>query len=403
MPKPLRTIYESRCVKQHQLLSLIEKYLAGNASGEERDRLEQHFNSFQQNRPWPEDELGLAADTEKAILQKLRQSLRPRKGRLVIAFFRQPALRVAAAFLLLLSGLVIWWTLSRRDNTLASQTDAASLSSGPYKTNTTLTLADGRVMILDSLADGILVKSGKTVIRKQGSKIVVHALGPAKDTGVYTLQTPGGRQCEALLGDGSQVWLNAASSLRFPAAFDSSERRVQLSGEAYFDVAADKHRPFRVVASASPGENSPLIEAVGTQFNINAYDDEKTLKATLVEGAVKVAPVAAAENASVLTAGQQAEVSKEATGLPPRVKSVDVAEFVAWKDNLFNFNNSDLPGIMRQLARWYNVEVVYAGAVPVRHFSGKINRSLPLSTVLEILEQSNIRFKVKGRQIVVKS
>jgi ferric-dicitrate binding protein FerR (iron transport regulator) len=107
--------------------------------------------------------------------------------------------------------------------------------------------------------------------------------------------------------------------------------------------------------------------------------------------------------ASVLTPGQQAEVLKQETNLPVRVKQVDVTEVMAWKDNLFNFNNTDLPGIMRQLARWYDVEVVYAGNVPVRHFSGKINRSLPLSIVLEILEQSSIRFKIKGKQIVVKS
>ena len=391
---------------------MIEKYLDGTATDAEKDLLEQYYNSFQQKDQWPAEDLGNAGDTENVILRQLQKKISRQQGSSVVSFFRRNTVRMIAALFLLAAGSMGWWMMT--GNELMQATHKEKIKEPPvaHKNNTTLTLADGTVMVLDSLADGVLLTAETTVIRKQGSKVIIEPVKPlawkASDTGAYTLKTPVGRQYEALLADGSLVWLNAASSLRFPVVFDSSERSVHLAGEAFFDVAKESDRPFKVLAITDPGQNSSLVEVLGTQFNVNAYHDEQTLKTTLVEGKVKVGPVAAVPHTSVnmaseLAPGQQAEVLKEETNLPVRVKQVDVTEVMAWKDNLFNFNNTDLPGIMRQLARWYDVEVVYAGNVPVRHFSGKINRSLPLSIVLEILEQSSIRFKIKGKQIVVKS
>ncbi len=399
-------------MKQHDLLILIEKYLNGSATEAESAVLEQYYNSFQQNSQWPEEDLGAAGDTEHAILQQLHKKIKRQQRSQVVPLFQRKTLRLIAALLLLAVGSMIWWMMRTREATQTAQKEDTYKPAIAHQNNTTLTLADGSVMVLDSLADGVLVTAETTVIRKKGYKVIIDPLkanaSKGHDTGVYILKTPVGHQYEALLTDGSLVWLNAASSLRFPVVFDSSERRVQLTGEAYFNVAKDKDQPFKVLATTGAGQNSALVEVLGTQFNINAYNDEQSLKTTLAEGMVKVAPIAgvmhpAGNNVSILSPGQQAEIQKGQTNSLVRIKKVDVTEVVAWKDNLFNFNNTDLPGIMRQLARWYDVEVVYAGNVPVRHFSGKINRSLPLSVVLEILEQSNIRFKVKGKQIVVKS
>jgi ferric-dicitrate binding protein FerR (iron transport regulator) len=268
---------------------------------------------------------------------------------------------------------------------------------------------------LDSLADGILITQANAIIRKQGEKVIIDPQDgleeqpePDAVAAYNVLEIPKGRQYEMVLPDGSQVWLNAASTLSFPPAFSSGERRVKITGEAYFEVAKNADKPFRVLATQMGGNssNGTLVEVLGTHFNINAYEDEEAMKTTLLEGSVRIMTagdsLAAAPKASVLTPGEQAEIQHTQTAAID-VKKVDVEEVVAWKSNVFNFNNTDLQTIMRQIARWYDVEVVYQGRIPVRYFSGKIKRTIPLSAVLEILEQSNIRFKLKGEQIVVKS
>ena len=207
-----------------------------------------------------------------------------------------------------------------------------------------------------------------------------------------------------VLPDGTRAWLNAASVLRFPIAFTGSERRVQLSGEAYFDVAKDPAMPFRVEATDANGREMNTVEVMGTEFNVNAYENEPTVKTTLVEGKVKVSN--GGRNGSlqpvILTNGMQSIYSLDlGTAGNFQLRQVDTDDVVAWKNGLFNFNNADIKSVMRQLARWYDVDVVYEGALPNEKFDGEISRNSTLSEVFKILELSAIHFKVEGRKVTV--
>jgi ferric-dicitrate binding protein FerR (iron transport regulator) len=209
------------------------------------------------------------------------------------------------------------------------------------------------------------------------------------------IRTPRGGQYRVVLSDGTQVWLNAASSMRFPVVFPEGERRVELRGEAYFEVAKDTAKPFRVEAPGS------LVEVLGTHFNVNAYDDESTVRTTLLEGRVSVRSTRGgmADRKRVLMQGQQASVTQDGT---VRVTSdADTEEAVAWKNGRFHFNSSDLRSIMRQVARWYDAEVVFEGD-PELHFTGQITRKDEVATVLRMLEMTGeVRFRIEGRRILV--
>jgi ferric-dicitrate binding protein FerR (iron transport regulator) len=260
----------------------------------------------------------------------------------------------------------------------------------------------------------VLTQNQDVTIRKQDGLLVYErpgmSTGDAQPTLSYhTLFIPRGQHYQVVLPDGSKVWLNAASSLRFPSAFTTKQRKVELNGEAYFEVAKDASKPFQVyVSTLGSSQKGTLVEVLGTHFNINAYDNEQVLKTTLLEGSVKVTPLQASgitpHQSRLLLPGQQAQIfSNSETQQSVKVHTVDVEAEVAWKNNLFNFHLADIKTIMRQMARWYDVEVVYEGAVPVRSFSGKINRNTNLNTVLKILEQSGIHFRVEGKRIIVRS
>ena len=394
---------------QRDLLLLIEKFLAGTADEAEKDRLEQYFNSHGLSGVWSEDELGDRAETEQRILERLQTAIHHAPP-VAVPLYRRKGWMIAATVVFLFS---CTWLFLIKEKTKLTSRNALPVKDKPMVVKrTTLTLADGSVVVLDSQPEGTLAAVRNSRIRKHGNSIKVNA-ARKKDSVAYagylTLKTPRGKQFKAVLEDGSQVWLNTASSLRFPAAFGSSERRVEVSGEAYFEIAKDPARPFRVLALAPAGSNQhgTLVEVMGTHFNVNAYTDEEMTKTTVLEGRVKVGVAGAAtleKAAAVLRPGEQAQVSlrKPATDVVT-VKHTDGAEVVAWTNNVFYFNNEGLQSIMRQLARWYDVEVVYASKVPPRNFSGKISRDAPLSMVLEILEQSNIRLTVKGNQIIVRS
>lgn len=401
-------------MKQQVLLALINKYLNGTASEEDRELLQQYFNSFQQTETWNEAELGDRDETEARMLNRLSAALQQQQEAVAVPVYRWHWLKMAAVFLLVCGSATMLWQINRE----TAEPFAVKEEPHPVQTATansaTLTLPDGTVVVLDHTPDGVLASHQNTLIRKQGTNITIDAGVPLTNTtanaaGLHTLKTSNGKQYKAVLADGSQVWLNAASSLRFPSSFSGDERKVEVDGEAYFDVAKDTAKPFRVLAitEGANEKRGTLIEVVGTQFNISAYRDEGVIKTTLLQGSVRVAamqngfPVKA--NMPVLRPGEQAQITTGDTEESINIGRVDVEEAVAWKSNLFYFNNTGLQSIMRQLARWYDVEVVYNDKVPVRHFSGKISRAAPLSTVLEILEQSNIHFTIRGKQIIVKS
>lgn len=262
----------------------------------------------------------------------------------------------------------------------------------PGSDKAVLITAQGQKIVLDSTAKGTVSKEGNTtVININGllSYNTIHA-GAAPAMLYNTVTTPKGGQYQLLLQDGTKVWLNAASSLRFPIAFTGKTREVELKGEGYFEVAKNAFKPFHVNVSGMQ------VEVLGTHFNVNAYEDETTVKTTLLEGAVKVTKGNAI---AFLAPGNQAQL--QLSGQISVTKDTDIEETMAWKDGMFRFSDADIETIMRQAARWYDVEVVYEGKVN-SHFVANLPRNLPVSKLLTLLELTNrVHFKVEGKQITV--
>ena len=210
-----------------------------------------------------------------------------------------------------------------------------------------------------------------------------------------TISTPRGGQYQLVLADGSKVWLNAASTLRFPATFSGTERKVELTGEGYFEVAKNATMPFKVGL-----ENGVEVEVLGTHFNVMSYSDEEQVKTTLVEGKVKVLN---GENNVMLRPNQQAKFTKSNKSLVVD-KDADVNKAIAWKNGLFDFDNDAITDIMRQLARWYDVEIQYSGNIVAQFYTGSIRRQVNISQVLFMLEQAGgVQFKIEGKKIIVKT
>lgn len=267
----------------------------------------------------------------------------------------------------------------------------------PGKNGAVLTLADGTSIVLDSLGNGIIAKQGKTEVKLKDGQLLYDKgsgkLQQADKIAYNTMTTPKGRQYRLVLSDGTKVWLNAASSLKYPTVFTGTERKVEITGEAYFEVAKNAKMPFKVNIN-----HTTTVEVLGTHFNINAYSDEESINTTLLEGSVKIK---ADNKIQMLEPGQQARVNSKA-GSIKLVKNVDLDQVVAWKNGAFSFADTDLPAVMRQLERWYNVDVVYAGAVPSAKFNGEIGKSLTLSQVLKLLAQTRIKYKIEnGNKIII--
>jgi ferric-dicitrate binding protein FerR (iron transport regulator) len=263
----------------------------------------------------------------------------------------------------------------------------------PGSNKATLTLANGTVIVLEDEKNGVLSQQGNAKILKLNSGQLAYntARQPAAGSpaAFNTLSTPRGGQYQLTLADGTVVWLNAASSITFPAAFSGKERSVTLSGEAYFEIAANASQPFIVKVG------NMQVKVLGTHFNVMAYGDEQTMNTTLLEGAVKVA---GATGEVLLQPGQQVKMD-HAGAL--RVVAANLDEVIAWKNGIFSFNNAGIEEVMRQIARWYDAEVVYPDGIPQDRFQGEINRNADISTVLKILETSGVKFTVRGHKILV--
>ena len=263
-----------------------------------------------------------------------------------------------------------------------------------------LQLADGRNIVLDSMQNGTIANQGNTAVNKQDGIVQYNSSQQNKVETIAwnTLRTPRGGQYQLQLPDGSKVWLNAQSSLRFPAAFTGNERLVELTGEAYFEVTKNPQMPFRVNMINTTGKPSGQVEVLGTHFNINAYTDEEIMRTTLLEGKVKLSSIENAES-TLLKPGEQSSLSQEFHVSHPI--PVQTEEVVAWKDGLFRFQDASIESIMRQVARWYDVEIVYEGKIN-KQFIGTIPRNVPVSTLLKILESTGwVHFMIEGKKITV--
>ena len=266
----------------------------------------------------------------------------------------------------------------------------------PLSNKAMITLANGKQIILDSAGNGTLAKEGDVNISKLADgQIAYTALRQAQGDMQYnTLSNPrGSKVINLTLSDGSKVWLNAESSLKYPTAFSGNERKVEITGEAYFEVAHNVKMPFTVLA------NGTEIHDIGTAFNVNTYSDEEKMKVTLVEGSVKDALRQAQGDNVILKPGQQAILRQAQDDI--QVIAADVDEAIAWKNGMFSFKGADIQTVMRQVARWYDVEVVFEGKIPSKHYNGETSRNLNASQMLKVLEESGIRFRIEGKKIIV--
>ena len=348
--------------------------------------------------------LTTAAQRQRMFDNMLNKSQAQRTMR-VISLLRRIA--VAAAILVLLgAGTYLWMIRTHENNTVKSGTSTNEQQDvQPGGNKAVLTLADGSTILLDSAANGKLTQQGKTTIIKSGNGQLVYTRENEKPGNLLTtdhspltyntLTTPRGGQYQLVLPDGSKVWLNAASLIRYPTVFTGPERNVEIKGEAYFEVAHDKTKPFTVHFSAAGREGA--VQVLGTHFNVNAYEDEAVVKATLLEGSVQVRRDAAS---ATLKPGEQAVLSQ--TNSPLTIDhSPNLDQVMSWKNGQFYFSNSDIETIMRQMARWYDVDVEYK-VRPEDRYTVSLSRNVPVSKLLKYLELSGgVKFKIEGKKIVV--
>ena len=325
-----------------------------------------------------------------------RKAIRPMKrpNHPLRISFRRWGWVAASVLILLAEGAVVMLAINANRKEQHAQATIQDIAPGSNKA--ILTLGNGATIRLDS-AGSQLIQQGDVTVRQTGAQLTYDVQGSNAGLTYNTLTTPRGGQFRVQLPDGTLVWLNAASSLRYPTAFAGKERSVEISGEAYFEVAAAAGRPFMVKI----GETA-AVEVLGTSFNVNAYPDETGIHTTLLKGAVRVATLHTGAHA-LLQPGQQAQIagSQPEAGIKI-ISNANISQIMAWKNGLFNFENAGLQEVMRQLARWYDLQVVYENGVPDMYFEGEMSREMSLSQVLAGLQQTGVRFRIEeGRRLVV--
>ncbi|MBS0031571.1 FecR family protein [Chitinophaga sp. 22321] len=313
----------------------------------------------------------------------------------IIREYRAPGSkwRIAAAAAILL-GMAIpagYLLLQRRQTPAPVATVAAKTDTTPGKTKTVLTLANGEKIVLDEKGMQQLAQQGNTVVRNKNGQLVYEKTGAESNVPLYnTLTTAAGETYPLVLADGSKIWLNAGSSIRFPATFAGNERKIELTGEAYFQIAHDAHRPFRVLV------RQITVDVLGTEFNINSYADEATVNTTLLEGAVKIN---SDKGTMQLAPGEQSQWTPG--GNLKRVTGVNTEEITAWKEGYFRFESTDLTTVLRQFSHWYDVEIIYEGKVKPRKFFGMISRKSSLVNVLKMLNANDVSYRLEGKKLIV--
>jgi transmembrane sensor len=370
---------------EEKFSALLHKYNEGTCTQEEIAWLETWY--LQLNDRYEQGLTRAELDAEKTLSWTLVEE----QTRAIPVIRLWPRVAVAASVLLVLATGLFYY--SAADLPSAAQLVKKSIYKNdihPGGIKATLTLADGRKITLDGAKNGALAEQGGIKITKAADGQLVYTVSETKSknaSAFNTIATPKGGQYQVRLPDGTEVWLNAASSLKFPVSFSNSkQRRLELNGEAYFEVAHDKDKPFIVKTSRQE------VEVLGTHFDVNSYADEPVTKTTLVEGSVRL------NGGTLLQPGQQG-ISNE-SGI--KVKQVNVGEELDWKNKQFILNNEDLQIVMRRLARWYDVDVVYKGEPADVQFVGVVSSSRNITGVLKLMERTGkVHFKIEGRKITV--
>jgi len=384
--------------KAFYLSELIQKWLEERLSDEERTELEAWIAASEENKSlfnevtndnWVLSELEkfgkydgvkikdkIIRDSSEHNIPKLRR------------IFPWAKWAVAASIIITvgLGSYFLFFNHTKQNEIVQTQEERFKSDVEPGKYKAKLTLADGKTIILDSAAVGELVKQGKTVVSNKDGKLVYKANAHGNTEVLYnTLSTNRGESYSVVLADGSKVWLDAASSIRFPTAFTGNERKVEVTGQAYFDVVHNEKMPFKVMV------NGTEIKDIGTEFNVNGYNDESNIKVTLVNGSIQI-------KSKILRPGEQAQVNAGEISLN---KNVDLGEITAWKNGVFRFKSADVANVMRQLSRWYDVDIKYKAKIPEGHLTGIVSRNTTLVEVLKMLELNGMEFSVEGKEIIV--
>lgn len=378
-------------MNRDQAKELIERYNEGLATAEERSWVENWYLDESLKYQLSDKEnnfLDLKEEIWTGTLEKSGLHVQPKSRRLSI----WPRIVAAAVILITFGvGLYFYQIGNKSNNSLI-----ADIAPGGNKA--ILTLANGKKIVLNDAAKGEISKqAGISVSKsKDGELIYTMVNGTEKvststENTQNTISTPKGGQYTIILSDGTKVMLNSASSVTFPTSFKEGDRMVELNGEAYFEVAKHKNKRFRVVSGVQ------TVEVLGTHFNVNAYADEQTIKTTLLEGAVKVSTL---KESALIEPGEQVVLDKADANSIIKHR-VNINEETAWINGVFSFEGDDLKSIMRQVARWYDVNVIYVGPISEEKFFGGISRSSKLSQVFKILELNNVNFEVVGKTVKV--
>jgi ferric-dicitrate binding protein FerR (iron transport regulator) len=402
------------------ITELLRRYSTGAVTPAEQELIERWLQENElENNEWARMDRQYREHLIKETGEKLLQYANRETGSPVVTLnpglprHRRSLFQLAAASVLILIAISSWYFMKGTRQgipVVKANTEAIRNDVAPGSNKAVLTLADGGTVVLDDADNGVLADQGSTRVSKQDSVLVYNQGQKSSiiNMPVYnTLTTPKGGQYNLVLPDGSRVWLNAASSVKYPVAFVDDARVVEVKGEVYFEVAplirSGKKVPFRVKVLSEKNEQKSLVEVMGTHFNINAYDEEASVNTTLLEGKVKVsAREAARADFAVLEPGQQAQVSNR-DGAIKIIKDADVDEAVAWKNGLFMMSRADISVVLRQLARWYDVDIIYEKGMPEGKITGDIPRNMLLSEVLKVLKLSGIQCRIDGRKIIIES
>ena len=388
-------------MRQVEIRKLVKKYLHDTATKEETEKLFQWYRSeMNADSHWDLDAFEDEEDLKLFILSKIDvPDLIEKQAPVYRKFYYLAAAASLAIFMAI--GLYFF---NNNNQTYVSPTSIKkvvkqkAIDIQPGTNKAILTLSNGKKIILDDSQNEVVINDGAIKVHKNAKGIIeytLNRLGKEQNektdvqTGYNTIQTPIGGKFQLTLADGSKVWLNSASSLRFPVYFSGDNRTVELKGEAYFEVAKTQNKKFTVRSG------NQTVEVLGTHFNINAYSDEPVITTTLIEGAIRVVELNT-QKFQILKPGEQSKVHNDI-----KIQKKDTQADIAWKDGYFYFENSSIETVMRQLGRWYGITARYESALPQQHFEGAISTNLTLLEVLEILQKSNVHFSLEGKEVVV--
>jgi len=398
-------------MQRQRFTELIEKYLDESIDQSEMKELAVFLRDTQYSstldelvlKPLQDDaeRFEIGQDTKQAIYQYLDHQISSTSNPGSHTISRIHFLRKwgwAAAVILIAGAAALGITVfsKAKSNILQNHQhkDVAKISPTPILPGgekAVLILADGSEIRLDSAGNGLLAEQGTSRIEKPANGEIRYSnpQAPTSEAMLNTMRTPKGGQYKLTLPDGSKAWLNAASSIRYPTAFTGASRVVEVEGEVYLEVAKNSRQPFIV---KTYGET---VQVLGTSFNVNAYKDETAISTTLIEGSIQVK---VADKATIIRPGQQCLA---ANGRASVIDKADVDQVLAWKNGYFQLDKADIETIMREVERWYDVQVVYEGAKPTDYYRGRIRRDASLDEMLQIIAASGVQYRIDGRKIII--